>query len=74
MKKKQASSEMKLEQLELGRGRAPPRKKRFIEKDKQISALFEQFKEGQFGLSDFLPLSIKLDFSLSTCAFVVFIH
>ena len=33
---------MKLEQLELG-GRAPPRKKKFIvEKDKQVSALFEQ--------------------------------
>ena len=40
MKKEQASSEMKLEHVELG-GRAPPRKKRFIEKDKRISALFE---------------------------------
>ena len=40
----------------------------------QISALFERFKEGQYSLSDFLmPLNIKLDFSLSTCAFVVFI-
>ena len=57
MKKEQASSEMKLEQLELGRGRAPPRKKRFIEKDKRISALFERFKEGQYSLSDYLPLS-----------------
>ena len=64
---------MKLEQLELGRGRAPPQKKRFIEKDKRISALFERFKEGQDSPSDFLPLSIKLDFTLSTCAFVVFI-
>ena len=57
MKKEQASSEMKLEQLELGRSRAPPRKKRFIEKDKRISALFERFKEGQYSLSDYLPLS-----------------
>ena len=47
------SHEMKLEQLELG-GRAPPRKKRFIEKDKRISALFERFKEGQYSLSDYL--------------------
>ena len=53
MKKEQASSEMKLEQLELG-GRAPPRKKRFIEKDKRISALFERFKEGQYSLRDYL--------------------
>ena len=53
MKKEQASSEMKLEQLELG-GRAPPRKKRFIEKDKRISALLERFKEGQYSLSDYL--------------------
>ena len=37
MVKEQASSEMKLEQLEL-------EKKRFIEKDKWISALFERFK------------------------------
>ena len=55
MKKEQASSEMKLEQLELGRGRAPPQKKKFIEKNKRISALFERFKEGQYSLSDFLP-------------------
>ena len=67
MKKEQVSSEMKLEQLELG-GRAPPQKKRFIEKDKRISALF---KEGQYSLSDFLDT--KLDLSLSICAFVVFI-
>ena len=33
----------------------------------RISALFEQFKEGQYSLN------IKLDYSLSTCAFVVFI-
>ena len=33
---------MKLEQLELG-DRVPPRKKKFIvEKDKRVSALFEQ--------------------------------
>ena len=39
-----------------------------------ISALFERFKEGQYSLSDFLDaINIKLDFSLSTCAFVVFI-
>ena len=40
---RRATSEMKLEQLELG-GRAPSQKKRFIEKGKRISALFEQFK------------------------------
>jgi len=44
MKKEQASSEMKLEQLELG-SRAPLQKKRIIEKDEQISALFERFKD-----------------------------
>ena len=53
MKKEQASSEMNLEQLELG-GRAPPRKKWFIEKDKRISALFQRLKERQYSLSDFL--------------------
>jgi len=47
---------MKLEPLELGGG-APPQKKRCIENDKQISALFEQFKEGQYCLSDFLDAS-----------------
>ena len=46
-------TEMKLEQLELG-GRAPPRKKTFIEKDKGISALFEQFIEGQYSHNNFL--------------------
>ena len=40
MKNQQASSEMKLEQLELG-GRAPSQRKKKNEKDKQISALFE---------------------------------
>ena len=50
MKKEQASSEMNLEQLELG-GRAPPRKK---VKDKRISALFQRLKERQYSLSDFL--------------------
>ena len=47
MRKEQASSEMKLEQLELG-GRAPPRKKRCIEKDNRISSLFQRFKDGQY--------------------------
>ena len=56
LKKEQASLAMKLEPLELG-GRAPPQKKRCIENDKQISALFEQFKEGQYCLSDFLDAS-----------------
>ena len=40
-------------ELELG-GRPPSRKKRFIEKDKQILALFDRFKEGQYSLSNFL--------------------
>ena len=51
MRKEQASSEMKLEQLELG-GRAPPR--RCIEKDNRISALFQRFKDGQYSLSNYL--------------------
>ena len=63
-KVEQASSEMKLEQLELG-GRAPPRKKSFIEKDRRISALFERFKEGQYSLSDFLD-AIMIGLSLGT--------
>ena len=53
MRKEQASSEMKLEQLELG-GRAPPRKERCIEKDNRISALFQRFKDGQYSLSNYL--------------------
>ena len=53
MRKEQASSEMKLEQLELG-GMAPPRKKRCIEKDNRISALFQRFKDGQYSLSNYL--------------------
>ena len=53
MRKEQASSEMKLEQLELG-DRAPPRKKRCIEKDNWISALFQRFKDGQYSLSNYL--------------------
>ena len=35
MKKEQASSEIKLQQLEMG-GRAPPRRKRCMEKDNRI--------------------------------------
>ena len=53
MKKEQASIEMKSEKLELG-GRAPPRKKRLIEKENQISGPFERFKEGQNSHSNFL--------------------
>ena len=50
-------------------GRVSPQKKRFIEKNKQISALFEQFKEGQYSLSNFLD-AITYQ---TTCAYVVFI-
>ena len=53
MRKEQASSEMKLEQLELG-SRAPPRKKRCIERGNWISALFERLKDGQYSLSNYL--------------------
>ena len=53
MKKEQATSEIKLQQLEMG-GRAPHRKKRFVEKDKRILTLFERFKNGEYSLSDYL--------------------
>ena len=37
----------------------------FIESDQQISALFEQFKDGQYHLSDFLD-AIKYQSSISS--------
>ena len=52
MKKEQASSQIKLEQLKLG-GRAPPRKKRFIEKDNRFQHCLNDLRRDNTALAIF---------------------